>query len=297
MRRLFLFSCLILCLLVCAFSASPQESHRNATLIDIGGYRLDAWIVGSGSPVIAIDSGLGEGYESWWPIARRLAGNATVVLYARAGYGRSDVGPFPRTATQAASELWRLLSAADLEGPYIIVGHSLGALHALMFAQLYPDATAGIIVIDPPPRKFLTGERFKELKRLADGQTSQFRSVADEQHRNGNIVQAGRFETLASENEMTFSGKSLGAYDIDAVKHTRVTAIASGISNPAFGDSARAFQDFWISSTETLALDFAKGRFVEATDSRHHVHVDDPDLVVDAIGDMIEEVSKNNELD
>ena len=79
--------------------------------------------------------------------AQRATGGA--VVYDRAGTGWSDPAPLPRTAAEVATELRALLRAADVSGPVILAGHSLGAFYARRFAQLFPTEVAGLLLLDP----------------------------------------------------------------------------------------------------------------------------------------------------
>jgi pimeloyl-ACP methyl ester carboxylesterase len=74
--------------------------------------------------------------------------SARVCLFDRAGYGWSDPGHSPRTTQQIAGELHTLLQNARLPGPYIVVGWSFGGFTARMFAHLYPQETAGIVLVE-----------------------------------------------------------------------------------------------------------------------------------------------------
>ncbi len=64
---------------------------------------------------------------------------ARVCSYDRAGLAWSDPGPTPRTMGQDAYELHRLLQAARIKAPYVLVGHSVGGLIARVYAGRYPD--------------------------------------------------------------------------------------------------------------------------------------------------------------
>src|SRR5207302_3509910 len=77
-----------------------------------------------------------------------VAESTRVCTYDRAGYGYSEPGPLPRTADRIAQELHILLQHADIPGPYVIVGHSLGGAHARVFAHEYPAEVAGVVLIE-----------------------------------------------------------------------------------------------------------------------------------------------------
>ena len=70
---------------------------------------------------------------------------AAHLLYDRGGTGWSDPVPLPRSAAEVARELRRVAGA----GPHVLVGHSMGAVYARRFAQLFPAATAGMLLLDP----------------------------------------------------------------------------------------------------------------------------------------------------
>ncbi|HEX6608045.1 MAG TPA: alpha/beta hydrolase, partial [Chloroflexia bacterium] len=97
-------------------------------LVDVGGYSLHIQCVGSGSPTVVFDAGLG-GTSLDWTLVQAVIGQTTrVCTYDRAGMGRSDNGLAPRTPAQIAGELHTLLGNAGLAGPYVLVGHSLGGI-------------------------------------------------------------------------------------------------------------------------------------------------------------------------
>jgi pimeloyl-ACP methyl ester carboxylesterase len=67
-----------------------------------------------------------------------IAPFARVCLYDRAGLGWSDRGPAARTHADMVEDLHRLLAAAEVPGPYVLVGHSIGGLLVRQFVQAYP---------------------------------------------------------------------------------------------------------------------------------------------------------------
>ncbi|CAJ1314010.1 alpha/beta fold hydrolase [Paenibacillus nuruki] len=120
-------------------------------MVDIGGYRLHIHKQGTGSPIILLESGSGESSLSWRNIPTTLSKSATVVSYDRAGYAWSDESPLPRTGDNIVKELHTALDQANIKGPYILVGHSLGGMYSRLFAQKYQNEVAGIVLIDARP--------------------------------------------------------------------------------------------------------------------------------------------------
>lgn len=126
-------------------SASGQVPR----LVDVGGHRLEVSVAGTGTPVVILEAGLGQHQRHWLAIQDSLATQTTVIAYSRAGYGASDPSPERRTPLQITSELRALLHALGQDGPYLLVGHSLGGLYVRVFASRYPADVAGLVLVDP----------------------------------------------------------------------------------------------------------------------------------------------------
>src|SRR5690349_3053542 len=94
-------------------------------LVDVGGFRLHINCVGTGSPTVVLDAGLGGSSLDWNLVQAELGRITRVCAYDRAGMGWSDPSPQPRTPGQIGRELHTLLTNAGIAGPYVLVGHSL----------------------------------------------------------------------------------------------------------------------------------------------------------------------------
>ncbi len=117
-------------------------------MIDIGGYRLHMLAAGKGGPTIVLDASAGEFSLMWYQIQRELSTETSVVAFDRAGLGWSEQSPHPRTNFKMAAELHKLLRAAEIPAPYILVGASLGGLNMKVYAHRYPQEVAGLVLID-----------------------------------------------------------------------------------------------------------------------------------------------------
>ena len=137
-----------------AEAADARAYPPPGQLVDVGGYRLHIYCTGIGGPTVLIDAGLGDWSTMWSWVQPRVAKGTRVCTYDRAGSGWSDPGPLPRTAQEFAQELHTLLHQADITGPYVMVGHSMGGLPAIMFAHNYPAEVAGLVLIESmsPPQ-------------------------------------------------------------------------------------------------------------------------------------------------
>lgn len=116
--------------------------------VAINGNRIFVDEAGSGGPPVVFLAGASAIGLDYLLILERIAPLTTGVVYDRGGTGFSDPIPLPRTCTEVATELHELLHARGIEGPYILVPHSLGGYYAHRFAQLYPDQVAGLVWLD-----------------------------------------------------------------------------------------------------------------------------------------------------
>lgn len=126
----------------------PVAHVAGSRLIDVGGgRRLYIRSAGSGGPTVILEPGLGESAREMarW-IAPDVARTTTVVVYDRAGHGRSDAEP--AAGADAARDLHVLLERAHVPGPYVLAGHSLGGMFALSYAHRYPAEVGGIVLLD-----------------------------------------------------------------------------------------------------------------------------------------------------
>ena len=139
--------------------ASARDKRRYPApgrLVDVGGYRLHIACLGRGQPPVVMDAGIGSLALEWGILPPEIARFTTVCTYDRAGYGWSDPARGRRSLPQAVEDLRHLLHAAGVEGPYLLVGHSLGGLHAQYYARRYPEQVAGLVLLDAPPPDFYT---------------------------------------------------------------------------------------------------------------------------------------------
>lgn len=138
-------------------------------LVDIGGLCLHLHCAGAGSPAVVFDSAIGASSLSWSLVQPEVARISRACVYDRAGFGWSSAGPRPRTAGRVADELYLLLQRAGVPAPYLLVGHSFGALVMRIFSARHRDLTGGLVLVDPAhPEEWLDpGE--SERRRIERG--------------------------------------------------------------------------------------------------------------------------------
>lgn len=137
-------------------AGTPEPSVAYDGLIDVGGDRtLEARCLGTGSPTVLLEGGGTAPTIQSFPFAfvKRLAETTTVCQYSHAGAGLS--APLPsagRTIGAVVDDAYAMLTAlkkeANVEGPYIFVGHSFGGTVALAEALAHPEQTAGLVILD-----------------------------------------------------------------------------------------------------------------------------------------------------
>ena len=125
-----------------------RRSPEPGRFVDIGGMRLKLNCIGSGSPTVVLESGLGDVLIEWRRVQPEIARFTRVCSYDRAGYGGSDAGPMPRTSARSAEELHALLQHAGERPPYLLVGHSYGGYVVRVFNGKYADEVRGIVLAD-----------------------------------------------------------------------------------------------------------------------------------------------------
>ena len=285
---------LIVTILLISLTISACRANRNQEidkLVSIGTHSLHIRCQGQGSQTVVIDTGVGDTLERWETLQSEIAEFAHVCTYDRAGYGSSEPGPLPRHSQRLADELQQLLGNAGIQGPYLLVGHSLGGLTMQVFADRYPNQVAGLILLDPSPRRFITGQAFPELYQMLEDQARELQNLADAAHQSNDPeaqAQANYLEAIAFEHTALIVESASQVAAIESFGDIPLVVIGSGIPNPAFGSDGAAFQKFWIEQNQELADKSTNGRFVLAEKSSHYIHEDAPDLVLDAIREMME---------
>ena len=119
-------------------------------LVHIDGRQIHLQVRGADSdgPTVVLEAGMGSFSPNWHWVQEELAPVVRSVSYDRAGLGWSRRGRHPRDAKSIAMELRDALREAAIEPPYVLAGHSFGGLPVRAFADLYPELTAGLVLVD-----------------------------------------------------------------------------------------------------------------------------------------------------
>ena len=125
-------------------SVSPAPGQ----MVSVGTHQLHINCIGNGSPTVILEAGWAYTSLEWSAhVQPNVAKQTRVCSYDRAGLGRSELGPGSKDATQVTGELHALLDKAGIEGPYVLVGHSLGGLYSRVYADRYPEDVAGMVLV------------------------------------------------------------------------------------------------------------------------------------------------------
>jgi pimeloyl-ACP methyl ester carboxylesterase len=110
--------------------------------------RLNLLIVGKGEPTVIFAPGGWASTLEWARVQHAVAAKTRTVGYDNAGFGFSNPGPLPRTASAIMSDLRVALKAANLRPPYVLAGWSFGGLIMRLFAFKYPQDVVGMVMVD-----------------------------------------------------------------------------------------------------------------------------------------------------
>jgi pimeloyl-ACP methyl ester carboxylesterase len=278
------------CLIVasCVGESRPPSDQ----IISIGSHRLQMHLEGKGAPTVVIDAGITDQLDKLRPLQERIAKVTQVITYNRAGYGQSEPGPLPRHSGREAEELKALLEKASVPGPYVLVGHSLGALNMQVFASKYPDDVAGIVLLDPPPLSFIIGQDYKDLGVMAERMTAEWQAIADSTAKSTDAREKARsafFQMIASEHREMFGETARIVDAVSTFGDVPLVVLAAGKPNPAFGKVAEEYQRYWIGQSRALAKRSTKGKFILAEGATHYLYLDVPELVAKNILSVVYE--------
>jgi pimeloyl-ACP methyl ester carboxylesterase len=149
-----------------------------ARVVDIGeGRKMNILCVGEGAPTVVFEAGLADQVSTWATVQPNIAHRTRTCSYDRAGFGFSDPVDRPVTSANVVDDLHRLLTAASIRPPYVLVGHSLGGLYVRLYAANHRSDVVGMILVDPTsedqgrryfaldPSMKIANERYVESRR------------------------------------------------------------------------------------------------------------------------------------
>jgi pimeloyl-ACP methyl ester carboxylesterase len=178
-------------------------------------------------PTVVLDAGFGAFSPAFAWVRQELAQVATTVAYDRPGYGWSDPTDGPVDAEAVVDDLRAALAARSLPGPYVLVGHSLGAHYARVFAGRFPEDVAGLVLLDPSHED--------QFERLPD-------SAAQMEQLNRTLTWAPRLARLGLFRIYNPQGKAIADLPEAAAAHAAAKSITAGFMH-AYAREGRALLD------------------------------------------------------
>jgi pimeloyl-ACP methyl ester carboxylesterase len=256
-----------LLMLATVLCARSQDATR---MVDAGGYKIRMRVEGSGRPVAFIYGGFGGRLEGWNGVASKLKGQTQVILYDRGGNGQSEAAPGPRDSKHIAAELRAALVNAGVKGPWVIVGQSLGGIHARVFAHEYPKDVTGLVLIDP------TAENYgDELRRVRTGLHGDTEPVAADELKSWPSGMRLEYESLNADMQ-----QAREAWPLPKVPITVLTSLHAG------GDLNYESPMLWLALHQELAKRAGAKHIVSET-LGHNMQNEDPEFVAAAIRELV----------
>lgn len=274
-------------------------------MVPVGDYKLQLYCSGSGSPTVVIEPGMGVDWVDWRRVTSSLQPTNRVCVYDRAGYGWSDPGPMPRTALLEARELHSLLSRAAIPQPYILAGHSYGGYIARLYASQFRDSLAGVVLVEPdelppntavPPKPSNIDWHFNALVKLIPplGFQRLHRMYAGDESVHGDLhnaprVYRERYLISSSPSQLQFERNESDSLPL-TVAQIRATVFPRDLPLTVItAMRARAANSIRPGLHARLAQSSQFGRQIFAWGSRHMIPLEEPELIVSAVRDMIQQ--------
>ncbi len=283
-------------------------------MIDVGGYNLHINCLGQGSPTVVLESGWSDFSILWTYVQPEVAKITRVCSYYRAGTGWSESSPQPRTAEVMVEELHALLTKAGVQGPYVLVGHSMGGVIMRVYAHHYPQDVVGMVMVNSvheehflrypttvleASQNFL--KQFQYLgwlkstglmalvpqsipnRGLPDDALEQYRAV---------LATTENFEAYTTEwNTLQESYDEVLSLHITDLGEMPLTVLSRGLPDPSPLVSDSENQQLWeiMQQWQSKLVDLSsQSKQIVADESHHHIQLDQPELVIEAIQEMVD---------
>ena len=229
-------------------------------------------LTGHGSPTVILESGLGDGKESWGPVYEEIGQVAQVFAYDRAGYGASRSANQMRDGTTIIQELRSTLQALKLQPPFILVGHSVGGTYMELYARTYPEEVAGVVLVD---------SRHADFTRQC--QIADARSCTPPAPLSLLLPNTPKRELAAGDKTMDDVMRGGPFPDVPLV-------VLTSMKKPLEG--AR-FREVWLQTQKALAALSSDSTHTVCSRCGHYIHKDDPKLVIAAVKAVVQQARDN----
>jgi pimeloyl-ACP methyl ester carboxylesterase len=231
-------------------------------------------IQGTGIPTVVLESGLGDGKESWSPIFDEISKSAQVIAYDRAGYGRSKSASRLRDGATIITELRSTLHTLNLQPPYVLVGHSLGGTYMELYARTYPKEVAGVVLVDSRHADFTRQCKLAGVTVCAPP-VALLALMPDAPQQEG-------FSLKQTMDEVTTASNfpDIPLVVLSSGKHLLVGA---------------SFDTVWLETQKSLATISKNSTHTICSECGHYIHRDKPELVINAIKSVISQTRQSKQ--
>ncbi|HWW11452.1 MAG TPA: alpha/beta hydrolase, partial [Brevundimonas sp.] len=230
-----------------------------------------------------------------------IASFARVCTYDRAGMGWSDPAPEGWSYPDRVEDLRALLKAAGIDGPYVLVAHSMGGLLVRAYAAAHPDQVAGLVLVDA------TSERnLPEIDAARETTLSQIDAALAVSRPGVPVI--GMPVGTSAEVQMAFTPEVLRGVkaEFEALSRFGPATLPPGEAG-ALGDlplivirrgrtmSPPSEADLnHRQGQEDLAALSSNSVLIVAENSGHTIPLDEPQVVADAVRRLLDALKSNN---
>jgi pimeloyl-ACP methyl ester carboxylesterase len=259
-------------------TATPSNAVVSGRFEVEPGRALYLHCVGSGSPTVVFESGSLSDSSVWFAVSPSIGQITRTCTYDRAGLGQSESPPPGiRTIQDSVDDLHALLAVAEIPGPYVFVGASLGGFIATLYGSQYPDDFAGLVLVDGIP----PGLYDALIPLLPEASSNPFRATLT----GTDPDDAERIDLLASDD--------LVAAAPLPPRSPTIVVVSETLENDLPGDWDRlavaAIDSAWHRYSEAQAKALG-GYLVVATGSGHSIWREQPQFVIDAVNAVVNAV-------
>ncbi|HEV8283165.1 MAG TPA: alpha/beta hydrolase [Chitinophagaceae bacterium] len=287
-------------------------------------------------PTVIFENGIRGFSFDWVFVQPKVASFAKVYSYDRAGSAWSDLGPRPHTMEQSMYNLHTLLKKAGVLPPYVLVGASHGGLLVRLFAQQYPSEVVGMVLVDAGYENGVHYINGKKLRPAADATGKTIPSVQTIATKEDNNLARTPQAVKAIGDALNKMGypftKVEPPFDKlpDSIQKLRLWALsqyeyyAANDNDFLLEEKAKMIQErekqpYMLEDIPLIVLTATKSKVnpeederrlnqasmtklsrnskqIIATESSHEIHIEQPELVVDAIRQVVEAVNKKEKL-
>ncbi|XP_039661867.1 uncharacterized protein si:dkey-122a22.2 isoform X1 [Perca fluviatilis] len=147
---------------------------KDGQIVDVGlGQKMHLLCKGQGRPVVILDAPAGMSSDVWLHVQESVATLTKVCTYDRMGLGFSK--RLMQNETTGTEKVWgmsttgrmvddlhRLLQAAEIAKPFILVGSELGTLNGRFYSHIHDVQVSDLVLIDPIPEDVFEDDQWKE---------------------------------------------------------------------------------------------------------------------------------------